>query len=98
MNETERKPNQLRSGVDRVVIVVGKEDGDKIREVVSRTRAVAEGKVRVEFLEDTGDPARQFHAKSILRARCSRSLVFSVCIICAHEFVVLFLVCVKYMR
>lgn len=60
----------MRGGVDRVVIVVGQKDGDRIREAVSRTRAVATGKVTIEFLEDTGEPSRQFHAKSILRARC----------------------------
>ncbi|CAB1100601.1 unnamed protein product [Ectocarpus sp. CCAP 1310/34] len=61
--------NLVRSGIDRVVIVVGGKDGDKIRDAVSRTRAVSAGKITIEFLEDPTDPSRQFHAKSILRAR-----------------------------
>ena len=50
-----------------MVIVVGS-DGDKIKEAVGRSQVV--GKLTIEFLEDTSDPAKRFHAKSILRARC----------------------------
>lgn len=56
----------MRGGVERVVIVVGK-DGAQIKEVVSKSE-VAE-KLKIEFLEDITEPYRQFHAKSILRAR-----------------------------
>lgn len=84
---------QMRGGVERVVIIVGGSDGDaaKIKEAVSRTRPVVAGKLSIEFLEDPTDPSRQFHAKSILRARYVsfffflRALVFSVArYICAH--------------
>lgn len=57
---------KMRGGVERVVIVVGK-NGAQIKEAVSRS-GVAE-KLTIEFLEDMMEPYRQFHAKSILRAR-----------------------------
>lgn len=57
---------QMRGGVERVVIVVGK-DGHKIMEAVAHSDAAS--KLTMEFLEDSTDTVKQFHAKSILRAR-----------------------------
>lgn len=57
---------QMRGGVERVVIVVGK-DGQKIMESVAHSSVSS--KLTIEFLEDSTDRQRQFHAKSILRAR-----------------------------
>lgn len=56
----------MRGGVERVVIVVGR-SGNKIRDAVARSGVA--GKVQVEFLEDRSEQTKQFHAKSILRAR-----------------------------
>lgn len=60
---------KIRGGVERVVIVVTK-DGGKIREAVGRSGAAE--KIRIEYLVDPSENARQFHAKSVLRARLVR--------------------------
>lgn len=49
-----------------MVIVVGK-DGQKIMEAVAHSGAAS--KLTIEFLEDSTERSRQFHAKSILRAK-----------------------------
>ncbi|CAM9731212.1 unnamed protein product, partial [Sphacelaria rigidula] len=57
--------NLVRGGVERIVIVVRKETAHKMKEAVERSGAAS----KVEFLEDSSERSRQFHAKSILRAR-----------------------------